>query len=265
MVKIKRYFLFLLLLAAPLMADEEKPLIVGMELSYYPFETLDPKGKPWGVSVDIAAALGKYLNRDIKIENIPFVGLIPALKSKKIDLIISSMTITPERQKSIAFSNPYLATGLCLLINKKTTGSTVEELDVNGNTIAVKVGTTGEVFARKYFKHAKVLALDRESNCVLEVVQGKCNAFIYDQFSILTAWQRHANETRAVLKPFIQEYWAIGMRLNDTQLKNDVNQFLEEFRTQGGFQTLADRYFEVEQKLFAEHGVPFVFDIKGSK
>jgi polar amino acid transport system substrate-binding protein len=87
------------------------PLIVGMELSYPPFETFDEQGKPSGVSVDLASALGKYLHRDIKIENIPFVGLIPSLKTGKIDLILSSMTVTAEREKSIDFSDPYLSTG----------------------------------------------------------------------------------------------------------------------------------------------------------
>ncbi len=254
-----------MLLASPLFAKEEKPLIVGMELSYYPFETIDTQGKPWGVSVDLAEALGTYLNRQVKIENIPFVGLIPALKSKKIDLIISSMTITPERQKSIAFSHPYLATGLCLLINKKTLGETVEALDEVGNKIVVKIGTTGEVFARKFFKNAKVMSLDRESSCVLEVVQGKCNAFIYDQFSILKDWQKYPDATRANLRPFIEEYWAIGLRLDDKDLLPQVNNFLQDFRQKGGFQDLADKYFEKEQKLFSEQGVPFVFDIKATR
>ena len=263
--KIKRYLLLFLLLAVPLLAKEEKPLIVGMELSYYPFETIDENGKPWGVSVDLARALGTYLNRPAQIENIPFVGLIPALKSKKIDLIISSMTITPERQKSVVFSHPYIATGLCLLINKKTEGDTVDALDIAGNKIVVKLGTTGEVFAHKYFKNAKVLVLDRESNCVLEVVQGKCNAFIYDQFSILKDWQKYPNETRANLKPFIEEFWAIALRPEDKDLLKSVNEFLQEFRQQGGFQDLANKFFEKEQKLFNEQGIPFVFDIKATR
>lgn len=262
---IKRCLLFFLILAAPLVAKDAKPLIVGMELSYYPFETIDEKGKPWGVSVDLSQALGNYLNRPVQIENIPFVGLIPALKSKKIDLIISSMSITPERQKTVAFSHPYLATGLCLLINKKTEGNTVDALDIEGNQIVVKLGTTAEIFARKYFKHAKMLVLDRESNCVLEVVQGKSNAFIYDQFSVLKDWQKYPEATRANLKPFIEEFWAIALRPEDKNLLKSVNDFLQNYRQQGGFQNLADKYFEKEQKLFAEQGVPFVFDIKATR
>ena len=70
--------------------------VVGMDLSYPPFETIDTTGKPTGVSVDLAEALGHSLGRPLRIENIPFTGLIPSLKTGKIDCIISSMTDTPE-------------------------------------------------------------------------------------------------------------------------------------------------------------------------
>jgi biotin-[acetyl-CoA-carboxylase] ligase BirA-like protein len=95
-------------------ATAAEPLRVGMELSYPPFEMTDPQGRPTGVSVRLAEALAKHLGRPLVIENIAFDGLIPALKTGRIDCIISSLTATPERAKSIAFSEPYLRTGLAL-------------------------------------------------------------------------------------------------------------------------------------------------------
>lgn len=253
--------LILCLIAAfsSLAAQNTKPLVVGMELSYPPFETFDEAGIPYGISVDLANALGRYLDRPVLVENIPYLGLIPSLKTGKIDLIISSMTMTPEREQSIDFSDPYLSTGLCLLISIKTDGNTIEELDIPGNTFVVKLGTTGETYARQHIKKAKVRSLDRESSCVLEVVQAKANAFIYDQFSVLKNWQRYPNETKANLKPFVKENWAIGIRKTDPELKAKVNAFLKSFRADGGFQRLADKYFKEQQKLFKEQGVPFVF------
>src|SRR5271170_5448327 len=96
--------------------QQSNRLVVGMELAYPPFEMIDQQGQPAGVSVDLAHDLGKQLGREVQIENIPFHGLIPSLQTRKIDLVISSMTATPERAKSIAFSDPYLQTGLCLLV-----------------------------------------------------------------------------------------------------------------------------------------------------
>jgi polar amino acid transport system substrate-binding protein len=166
-------------------------LIVGMELAYPPFEMTDPHGQPAGVSVDLANALGKFLGRDVEIQNIPFDGLIPSLQTHKIDLIISSMTATAERAKTIDFSDPYLKTGLCLLIGKNSAIQSIQDADQAGKVIVVKKGTTGNIYTSDKIKNAKVLVLDKEDACVLEVVQGKADAFIYDQISTYENWRRN--------------------------------------------------------------------------
>jgi len=254
------FWAFLGILTTLLLPLSAAPLRIGMDLSYSPFETIDTQGKPCGISVAIAYALGRYLKQEVLIQNIPFIGLIPSLKTGKIDLILSSMTVTPEREKSIAFSDPYLSTGLCLLINIKVPGNTLPELDVKGNTLVVQLGTTGEAYALKHVKQAKVMSLDREATCVLEVVQGKAAAFIYDQFSVLKNWQNNPQQTKANLAPISKESWAIGIRKSDPELKAQVNAFLKAFRAEGGFQQLADQYLGEEQKLFKAQGIPFVFE-----
>ncbi len=240
----------------------EKPsnrLIVGMELAYPPFEMTDQQGQPAGVSVDLARDLGKQLGREIEIQNIPFQGLIPSLQTHKIDLVISSMTATPERAKSIAFSDPYLTTGLCLLVGKESPIQSIADADQPGRTIAVKQGTTGHVYATDKIKKARVLVLDKEDACVLEVVQGKADAFIYDQISTYENWRRNTETTRAILKPFTQESWAVGLRLGDTNLLNSVNQFLKDYKAAGGFDRLGDRYLKEQKEAFAKLGYPFYF------
>src|SRR3954462_10427636 len=179
--------------------DGQKRLVVGMELAYPPFEIMTENGEPAGVSVDLARALGESLHREVVIENIPFDGLIPSLKTGKIDLIISSLTATPERAQSIDFSDPYLTTGLALLVRRNSPVQKVENLAQAGRTIVVKKGTTGDLYAAEKLREAVVHVLDKESNCVLEVAQGKADAFIYDQMSTLKNWQRNPETTRALL------------------------------------------------------------------
>src|SRR5271156_191968 len=137
--------LCLFVLLAGCAPKSHSQLIVGMELSYPPFETTDPQGQPAGVSVELARDLGKFLGREVEIQNISFDGLIPSLQTRKIDLILSSMTATEERSKTIAFSDPYLSTGLCLLVGKNSTIQNMAEADQPGRTLAVKQGTTGHV------------------------------------------------------------------------------------------------------------------------
>jgi polar amino acid transport system substrate-binding protein len=259
----KSTFLFLIvtlcLLAAGCSRKAHDKLIVGMELAYPPFEMTDEKGNPTGVSVDLALALGKFLNREVEIQNIPFDGLIPALKTGKIDLIISSMTETPERAQSIDFSAPYLKTGLCLLVNKNATIQSIQDLDQPGKTVAVKKGTTGHTYATQTIKQAKVLVLDKESACVLEVVQGKADAFIYDQMSTYQNWKRNEDSTRPILKPFKEEAWAIGIQKGNTELRDKVNAFLLEFRAGNGFDQLGNKYLKDQKEAFSKMGFPFYF------
>jgi polar amino acid transport system substrate-binding protein len=234
-------------------------LVVGMELAYPPFEMIDPQGRPAGVSVDLALALGQSLGQEVQVENIPFDGLIPSLQTHKIDLIISSMTATSERAKSIAFSDPYLKTGLCLLVGKNPAIQSIEDADQAGRTVVVKRGTTGHVYATDHVKKAQLLVLDKEDACVLEVVQGKADAFIYDQISTYENWRRNQQSTRALLKPFQQESWAIGLRLDDTNRLGLVNHFLKDFKDHGGFEQLGDRYLKDQKEAFRKLGYPFYF------
>jgi polar amino acid transport system substrate-binding protein len=255
----------LLLLAALLLlpmyvvstAHAAKPLIVGMELAYPPFEMTDTSGKPDGVSVQLAMELGKALGRPVEIRNMAFDGLIPALKTGKIDIIISSMTATAERAHSIDFSDPYLTTGLCLLVGKSVPVSTIADMDKPGRTVAVKKGTTGHSYAAAHIKQASVLVLDKEAAAVLEVVQGKADAFIYDQMSTFKNYQRNKETTRAILTPFQTESWAIGIRKGNDELKGKINHFLADFRRSGGFDRLGDRYLKEEKEAFRRLGFAF--------
>jgi polar amino acid transport system substrate-binding protein len=236
-----------------------EPLRIGMELSYPPFEMTDTTGKPTGVSVRLAEALAADLGRNLVIENIAFDGLIPALKTGKIDCIISSMTATPERAKSIAFSEPYLKTGLALLVNAKSSIASAADLSGPGRVIAVKRGTTGHQYAAATLKDAHLLVFDREAAAVMEVIQGRADAFLYDSLSIYHSHMRHRETTRAELTPVREESWAIGIRLDDDALRTRVNDFLARFRADGGFERLGDEFLADEKQYFRRHAIPFYF------
>lgn len=235
------------------------PLVVGMDLSYPPFETIDARGNPSGISVELARALADSLQRPLRIENIPFTGLVPALLTGKIDLILSSMTDTPERRKTISFSDPYLTTGIGVLASRKTPPFDGRDIDRAGRVIAVRQGTTAQLWAREHLSKANVLVLDKESAAVLEVVQGKADGFLYDQMSVWKHHREHPAETAAFLEPLQTESWAVGLRPGDTALRERVNAFLKGFRASGGFGRLGDTYLRDQKEAFARAGIPFYF------
>jgi polar amino acid transport system substrate-binding protein len=247
------------LMPARVLAAGGEPLRVGMELAYPPFEMSDTRGAPCGVSVDLARALGGHLGREVEIVNIPFDGLIPSLKTGKIDAIISSMTVTEERRRSVDFSNPYLRTGLSLLVAASSDVGGVEDLARGGRKVAVKRGTTGHLYAERELAGATVRVLDKETACVLEVVQGRVDAFLYDQLSVYRHWSKNRETTKPVLTPFQREEWAVAVRKGNSALLAEVNEFLEAFRARGGFDELAGKYLSDERRAFLERGEEFVF------
>lgn len=240
--------------------EEKKVLKVGMELAYPPFEMSDKNGNPSGVSVDFAKGLGKYLNREVVIENIAWDGLIPSLKTGKIDIIISSMTITDERKKSIDFSIPYAQSSLAVLANKNSNVKSIKDLNVEGKVIAVKKGSTGHVYAKDNLTNADILVFDKEAACVIEVVQGKADGFIYDQLTIYKNWAKNQDTTNPLLQSFQKdfEYWGVALK-QDNPLKKDVDAYIKQAKEDGTFDGFANKYLTDAKKTFDELGIPFFF------
>ena len=258
-MKLPTLLLAMLGILIAIVRADQNALVIGMELAFPPFEMLDSSGQPAGVSVDMAHAMGQYLNRPVRIENIPFDGLIPSLKTGKIDVIISSMTVTEDRQKSIDFTDPYLKMGLAILVAKNSDIQSINDVDKPSRNVVVKKGTTGNIYALQHFKNAKLLVLNDQSACAIEVSQGKADCFIYDQISVFKNWKKYEATTRAILQPFAQEDWAMGIKKGNDALRTQINGFIKEFKESGGFDALGAKYFGENKKAFQELGIPFYF------
>ncbi len=230
-------------------------LVVGMELSYQPFEMLDERGQPAGIGVDLARELAASLHKEIRIENMDFGALITALKTGRIDLVVSSMTVNDERKKSIDFSIPYISNGLAILANAKSDIRNIGDVDRAGRTVLAKNATTGYAYAQAHFRQANVRVLGEAANCALEVSQGKADAFLYDQIAIYRLNRKFPDTTRALLEPFQQESWAIGIQKGRDELRNGVNAFLADFKARGGMDRLLQKYLGADPATLKEMGV----------
>ncbi len=256
-----------ILLAAALLAscgssdgpDGAKPFVVGMELAYPPFEMRGPDNRPDGISVRMAEDLAARLGRRLEIRDVEWDGIIPALQSGKIDAIISSMTRTSEREQAIAFSEGYVTNGLCLLVAKDSSIRSAADLKPGSHKVAVKLATTGHQWVRAELPGIATITLSDAAACALEVVQGKADAFIYDQISIYQYWKKFEDQTRPILHPIREETWAIGLRKGEDDLREAVNAFLADYRAKGKFDELAERYMAEPKATFEAMGVPFIF------
>ena len=223
-----------------------KKLVVGMELKYPPFEFTDEKGQPQGLDVELARMAAKDLGVELEIKDMEWTGLIPALQTGKIDIIISGITGTLERAKTITFTSPYFTTGLCALLSTKRAAdvSKVDQLNDPKRVIAVRTGTTADLLVGKRFPKATISRYKDESACVQEVVNGRADAFLYDQLSIAKHAREFKDETKAILTPFTYEPFCIAMRKGDFDLWNWLEMFVTLRGKDGSLEELRAKYVE---------------------
>ncbi len=237
-------------------------LKVGMELAYPPFETKDTNGNPSGISVDFAKAFGEYIGKEVIIENIAWDGLIPSIQTGKVDMVVSSMTITEKRGEIVDFSTPYANSLLAMLTNTKSNIKSIEDLNHKDKVVAVKVGTSGFNYAKNNLTNATILTFPDESAAVTEVVQGKADAFLYDQLTIYRNWEKNKETTTAIFIPFQNtELWGVAVQKGNEKLLTELNEFIPKFIAEGGFDRLTEKYLPSEKAKFDEFGFKWFFDL----
>ncbi len=220
-------------------------LRVGLEPGYMPFEMKDKRGRVIGYDVDIAKAMAKSMGVRLKIVETAFDGIIAGLITNKFDIIISGMTITQQRNLKINFSQPYIVVGQTILLNKdfKDEIKTSKDLDDKKYTITAVLGQTGEIAARKFFKKAKVVTFETESEAVSEVLNGRAAAFINDQpYNTVFMDGKGKNTLIHMDKPLTYEPLAFGIRKGDPDFLNWLNNFLRQIKE--------DKVVNLHEKLY---------------
>lgn len=244
-------------------AATNRSLRMAMELAYPPFEGKDDAGEPSGVSVSFMQHFAEAYGYDLTIENVSFDGLIPSLQTGRADAVMSSITITPEREEEVDFTDPYAIAQLAILAGADSGIETADDLNQAGKTVAVKTGSTGDVYATKNLAEAEILRLADESACVTEVVQGRADGFLYDQLTIYRNNQANPDTTRAVFIPFQDpEAWGIAVASGNDELREELNEFIAESKENGEFDRLTEQYLAAEKAAFDELGFRWFFDFE---
>ncbi len=238
-----------------------KTLTVAMELAYPPFETRDEAGDAYGISPAFMQEFADAYGYDLVIENTAFDGLIPALQTDKADAVMSSITITDEREAEVDFTDPYAVAQLAILANAQSGIGSIDDLNQPGKTVAVKTGSTGDVYATKNLTNAQIVRLADESACVTEVVQGRADGFLYDQLTIYRNNQANPDTTEAVFIPFQDpEYWGIAVADGNDELRAQFNEFIAQCKQDGTFEELTQEFLADEKAAFDELGFRWFFD-----
>ena len=244
----KRTFLTAAIAAAlsstvPAWAKNQRKLVVGMDATYPPFGSQDTETRQYvGYDVDIIRAIGRIEGFEVEVRNLSFDGLIPALKTGSIDIAINDITITPERAKSVDFSNRYYIAGLGVVVNANNTTITKPE-DLEGKRLAVSIGSTGEIASRG-IKNAKVRIFNQLTECYLELRNNGVDAVVNDiptnDYYVATAGR---GKVKSLPIALTREDLGIAVKKGNKELLDRINRGLAAIKQNGEFARIFEKWF----------------------
>jgi len=229
---------------------------VGVQCTYPPYNYRDAAGNLKGFEIDIARELGKRMKADMQFVCSDFAGLIPALLSKKIDIIASSLSITDARKKSIDFSLPYRAS-TARFIGRKGAGlqpfktdNTPNPAALKGKSVGVQRATTNDGYLAGEFPGVEITRYDSEANLLLDLVAGRIDMALVGPIKAKTDFlDKPEGQSYGFVGPeqdarkYFGEGVAVGLRKEDQALLTEINSALKGMFDDGTFKTINLNYW----------------------
>ena len=238
----KLVLLFMTFLSLISFGKVEK-LYVGTNAEFYPFEYLED-GKIVGFDAELIEAIGKKLNKEIVWKNMAFDGLLPALQSKKIDVIIAGMTATPERKKFVNFSDPYFVSNQMIIINtndEKSKNITSYE-SLPNHSVGVVLGYTGDVAVSK-LENIDVQRFNGASEAIMSLKAKKVQAVVIDSEPAKN-YVKNNKGLKLISTDIAKEEYSIAVSKENKKLAEDINLAYKELVNDGTFEKLITKYFK---------------------
>jgi len=220
-------------------------LRVGFESGYVPFEMTNKKGEFIGFDMDFGRRLAKSMGVKFVPVNTAWDGIIPALITGKLDIIMGGMTITQERNLKVNFANPYIVVGQTILLNNKLKDQVKSYKDLNNPKFILtsRMGTTGEQAIKKYIPKATYKGFESEAEAGLEVINGKADALVYDLPFIGFLYGSQGKEKTVFLsEPFTYEPLAWAINRGDPDFLNYLNNFLRQSKGDGFYDRMYKKW-----------------------
>lgn len=218
-------------------------LTVCTDAPYEPFEFQDESGKWTGFDLDLMTAIATRYGLTLEVSVQPFDGIWLAPKAGTCDVVASAMTITEERAENAAFSDSYFDSYQSLLVREADAETLVDLDSLDGKTIGVQTGTTGEAFAKENAPTAKLQTFDDAAAMFLALEGGQIDGIIQDfPINAYRAVKQGGTVVSASFEDQTEEYgFAVAPENEDLLLA--INESLNEFRSTGVYQEIFDRYF----------------------
>jgi lysine/arginine/ornithine transport system substrate-binding protein len=233
-------------------AKDWKVIRFGVDPSYPPFESKAADGSLVGFDIDLGNALCAKLNaKCVWVEN-DFDGMIPALQARKIDAVLSDMSVTEKRLQQIDFTEK-ISYSPTRMVAKAGSNLLPTAQSLRGKNIGVEQGTIQETYAKTYFEPhgVNVVSYQNQDQVYADLKSGRLDASLQDEVQASIGFLKTPEGVGFEFSgPELQDpkilgnAAAIGLRKRDSDLKNALNSALAELRKEGTYQTIAKKYFD---------------------
>ena len=236
---LKLLFMGTIVLSLSATALAKEKIYVGTNAEFPPFEYLED-GKITGFDMDLVQEIGKLVDADIKIVDMAFDGLLPALHMKKVDLVIAGMTANEERMKTVSFTQPYYTASQVIIVKEGNTSIKSFD-DLKGRRVGVMLGFTGDMVVSE-IDGVKIERFNAAYAGIMALKADKIEAVVLDSEPAKNYVAQNKGLVLADADAEQEEY-AIAVRKNDKALLEKVEKALSELKENGTYDKLIQKYF----------------------
>lgn len=231
---------------------DESSILVGSDIAFAPFEFIGDGGEPEGFDIDLMTEIAERLGLEVEFVNASFDTIFTQLASGDFDAIISGITITEEREQTIAFSDPYFAANQALAV---AAGSEVAGVDaLAGTQLAVQAGTTGLDYATETFTDATIVEFPTSEAAFGALTSGQVDAVFIDLPVVAEFADGSGGEVELAEEVETGELYGIGVQQDNTSLSEAINAELAAMIEDGTYEEFYSTWFagEVPEQFAGE-------------
>jgi len=217
-------------------------LVVGLEGTYPPFNFQDASGQLAGFEVDFANALAGRMGVKADFRPTKWDGILAALETGRLDVVINQVTVSDERRNKYAFSQPYTVSGIQIIVRKGTTG--IESpADLAGKRVGVVLGSNYEQWLRENQPKADIRTYDDDPTRNQDLRTGRLDAILNDRLIVADLVKKFGGAIEPAGEPFARQEQAIALRKDSPQLLAELDRAIDALRADGTLAQLSQKWF----------------------
>ncbi len=223
--------------------QQSKKLVIGLEGTYPPFSFQDQNGNLAGFEVDLAEDLAKRLGVKADLKPTKWDGMLASLESKRIDVVINQVTISPEREKKYDFSTPYTVSGIQALVKKGNEGEYKDANSLKGKKVGVGLGTNYEQWLTANVPDAVVRTYDDDPTKYQDLRVGRIDVILVDRLAALDLSTKTKGDLVVAGDAFSRQEAGVALRKGNPELLAAINKAIEEMREDGSLAKISNKWF----------------------